>query len=153
LIDLYRDAWTRAGHPPEGLKVGINTFGFVGETTQEAKEGFFPGWQHVFASSAVERGWSPPSRDQFEAMCGPGGVFLIGDPQTVAAKAIEANDVLGGLSRISFQLGVALLPHETMKRAIQLLGTEVGPTVRQATAADRISPAEPRVAGPKGTHV
>lgn len=153
LVDLYRKAWKQAGHPPEGCKVGINTFGFVGETSQQAKDAFFPGWQHLFALSAVERGWAPPSRAQFEATCGPGGVFLIGDPETVAAKAIEANEVLGGLSRISFQLGVALLPHETMKHAIQLLGTEVGPAVRQVTEADRSCPVEPQAAGPKRTAV
>ena len=61
-----------------------------------------------------------------------GGVFLIGDPATVARKIIAANDALGGLSRVSFQLGTTLLPHSTMKRAITLLGEHVVPRLRKA---------------------
>src|SRR5437868_12712934 len=36
LIDRYREAGLRAGHPPDQLKVGLHCFGFVGEPTQQA---------------------------------------------------------------------------------------------------------------------
>jgi len=132
LVDLYRDAWSKAGHPPEDCRVGINTFGLVSDTTKAAKEQFFPGWQYLLGEVGRERGWSRPTREQFEATCGPFGAFLIGDPQTVAAKAVAASEALGGVSRISLQLGTALLPHATMTRAIELLGAEVAPMVRAA---------------------
>jgi hypothetical protein len=67
-------------------------------------------------------------------MCGPHGSFLIGSPETVAAKAIAANPVLGGISRISLQLGTMLLPHDVMRRAIELLGTEVAPAIRKGAS-------------------
>lgn len=134
LIALYRAAWHAAGHPPEQCRVGINTFGMVAETTQAAKEAFYPGWQSIFARVGRERGWAPPTRAQFEHMCGPDGTFLIGDPQTVAAKTIAANAVLGGVSRVSFQLGTALLPHRVTTDAIRLLGSEVAPIVRAGGA-------------------
>ena len=41
------------------------------------------------------------------------------------------NGVLGGLSRITFQMGVSALPHERMSRSIELLGTRVAPIVRK----------------------
>jgi hypothetical protein len=40
------------------------------------------------------------------------------------------NEVLGGISRITFQMGVSTLPHEKMLRAIEILGTQVAPIVR-----------------------
>jgi hypothetical protein len=42
------------------------------------------------------------------------------------------NEVLGGLSRITFQMGVSALPHEKMLRLIELLGTQVAPIVRNS---------------------
>ncbi|AIC28008.1 MULTISPECIES: LLM class flavin-dependent oxidoreductase [Rhizobium] len=130
LIDLYRDAGRRAGHGPEMLRVGIHAMGFVGETNAAAKEAFFPGWAHLTAKIGRERGWSRPTRQQFEAMAGPDGAFLVGDPATVSAKMLRASEELGGISRITFQMSTASLEPAAMKRSIELLGTEVAPVVR-----------------------
>ncbi|KKX26216.1 LLM class flavin-dependent oxidoreductase [Rhizobium sp. LC145] len=132
LVDLYREAGSRAGHSPEVLKIGVHAMGFVGETDTAAKDAFFPGWAHLTSKIGRERGWSPPSRQQFEAMAGPEGVFLVGDPQTVAAKMLQASETLGGVSRITFQMSTASLDTAAMKRSIELLGTEVAPIVRAA---------------------
>ena len=43
LIDLYREAWARAGHPQDQLKVGVHSLGYVADTTQQAADEFFPG--------------------------------------------------------------------------------------------------------------
>lgn len=135
LVDLYREAGRRAGHPPSRLRVGVHALGFVGATTSQAKDAFFPGWAQMFTTIGRERGWSPSTRAQFEVMCGPGGAFLVGDPETVAAKMLAASETLGGLSRITFQMSSASLDHEAMKTSIELLGTEVAPRVRARTAA------------------
>jgi probable LLM family oxidoreductase len=134
LVELYRDAGAQAGHSPEQLKVGIHAMGFVGETNTAAKDAFFPGWAHLTATIGRERGWSPPTRQQFDAMAGPHGAFLVGDPATVAATMLQASDVLGGLSRITFQMSTASLDTTAMQRSIELLGTEVAPIVRAAHA-------------------
>jgi hypothetical protein len=65
-------------------------------------------------------------------MLGPRGAFLIGDPERVAEKILILNESLGGISRISFQMSIAALPHKQMLRAIELLGTKVAPLVRVA---------------------
>src|SRR4029453_9886247 len=36
LVDLYREAAARAGHPPERLKVGMHSPGYVAATTKDA---------------------------------------------------------------------------------------------------------------------
>lgn len=135
LVDVYRDAGRQAGHDPEKLIVGIHAMGFVGETDLAAGDAFFPGWAQLMKSVGRERGWSPPTRRQFDEMAGPDGAFLVGDPATVADKMLRASEDLGGVSRITFQMSTAALDTAAMKRAIELLGTEVAPIVRAGRAA------------------
>jgi len=68
-------------------------------------------------------------------LSGPTGALLIGDAETVAKKIIYVNEVLGGLSRITFQMGVSALPHEKILRAVEILGTRVTPIVRKELTA------------------
>jgi probable LLM family oxidoreductase len=131
LIDLYREAGRRAGHSAEKLIVGLHAIGFLGETTQEAADDFYPGYAHTFTEIGKERGWPPATRTQFDALRGPTGALLIGDARTVAEKVLYVNEVLGGLSRITFQMGVSALPHEKMLRSIELLGTRIAPILRR----------------------
>ena len=135
LIDLYREAGRQAGHPPEALSVGVHAIGFVADTFEAAADAFFPGWSYMFTTIGGERGWPPATRAQFEAMCGPVGAFLIGDPETVARKALYVHEVLGGVSRLTFQMSSAVLEHEAMIRSIELLGQKVAPSVRAALSA------------------
>jgi probable LLM family oxidoreductase len=136
LIDLYREAGVRSGHKPEQLKVGLHMIGFVADTAKEAADVFFPGYAHTFTEIGKERGWPPTTRAQFDALRGPKGALLIGDVDTVAKKIVYVNEALGGVTRITFQMGVSTLPHLKMLRAIELLGTGVAPAVnKQLTAA------------------
>jgi probable LLM family oxidoreductase len=136
LIDLYREAGVRSGHKPEQLKVGLHMIGFVGDTTKEAADVFFPGYAQTFTEIGKERGWPPTTRAQFDALRGPAGALLIGDVDTVAKKILYVNEALGGVTRITFQMGVSAVPQPKMLRAIELLGTGVAPAVnKQLTAA------------------
>jgi alkanesulfonate monooxygenase SsuD/methylene tetrahydromethanopterin reductase-like flavin-dependent oxidoreductase (luciferase family) len=130
LIDLYREAGRRAGHSSEKLAVGLHSVGFLADTTDEAAEIFFPGYAHTFTEIGKERGWPPATRAQFDTQRGPTGALLIGDAKTVAKKILYVNHVLGGISRVTFQMGVSTLPHEKMLHAIEILGTQVAPIVR-----------------------
>jgi probable LLM family oxidoreductase len=134
LIELYREAGRRAGHPAEKLTVGLHSIGFLGDTTAQAADDFYPGYAHTFTEIGKERGWPPTTRAQFDAVRGPTGALLIGDAETVAKKILYVNEVLGGISRITFQMGVSTLPHRKMLRAIEILGTLVAPIVRKELA-------------------
>jgi probable LLM family oxidoreductase len=130
-IELYREAGRRAGHAPEQLRVGLHCIGFLGDTTQQAANDFFPGYAHTFTEIGKERGWPPTTRAQFDATRGPKGALIIGDAETVTNKILYINEALGGVSRITFQMGVSTLPHGKMMHAIELLGTRVAPMVRE----------------------
>ena len=59
LVDLYRQAGRRAGHSAEKLIVGLHAIGFLGDTTQEAAEDFYPGYAHTFTTIGKERATNP----------------------------------------------------------------------------------------------
>jgi alkanesulfonate monooxygenase SsuD/methylene tetrahydromethanopterin reductase-like flavin-dependent oxidoreductase (luciferase family) len=134
LIDLYREAGERAGHPSDQLKVGVHSLGYVAATTQAAADDFFPGYARAIGDIGKERGWPPPTRAGFDAQRGPHGALLIGDPDEVTEKIIRHSEALGGISRITFQMNAASLPHAKLMKAIETIGTRVAPALREQFA-------------------
>lgn len=134
LIDLYREAGRQAGHSSHQLKVGIHSLGYVAKTTKEAIDDFYPGYAHTFTEIGKERGWPEMTRADFDAQRGPQGALLVGDPEEVIDKIIRHSKNLGGISRITFMMNPASLPHEKLMRAIELVGTRVAPSLRSQLA-------------------
>jgi probable LLM family oxidoreductase len=132
LVDLYREAGRQAGHESGKLRVGVHAIGFLGRTTQEAADDFYPGFAQTFTKIGKERGWRATTRAQFDATRGPAGAYLVGDAETVAQKILHFNKALGGLTRITFQMSVAAMEHAKMARSIEILGRDVVPIVAKA---------------------
>jgi len=135
LIDLYRETGARYGHAPDRLKVGVHALGYVGDTTQEAADAFFPGYARAVTDVGKERGWPPVTRASFDAQRGPHGALLIGSPDEVVEKIHRHSDALGGISRITFQMNVTSLPHASLMRAIERIGTSVAPALQEQVDA------------------
>lgn len=135
LVDLYRKAGAGAGHAPAQLRVGLHMLGYVADTSRQAADDFFPGYARAFTEIGRERGWPPVTRRHFDALLGPSGALLVGDPDSVSAKILAVSTALGGVDRVSFQMSVASLSHAKMLRAIELLGTRVKPRLHDTRAA------------------
>lgn len=131
LVDLYREAGKRAGFKSEQLKVGMHSLGYVANTTQEAIDDFYPGYAESMTKVGKERGWPPMTRARFEAQAGPKGALLVGSAEEVAEKILRHSNALGGISRLTFQMDSAELPHEKLMQAIELIGTRLKPLVLQ----------------------
>jgi probable LLM family oxidoreductase len=131
LVDLYKRAWTQAGHPAGGMKVGIHALGYVAETDKQAADDFFPGYAQAFTEIGKERGWPPVTRRQFDALLTDSGALIVGGPETVIKKVKHYDDVLGGVARLDFQMSVASLSKEMLLRSTRLLGGEVRPAFVQ----------------------
>jgi probable LLM family oxidoreductase len=129
LVDLYREAGKRAGFSSEQLKVGLHSLGHVAKTSQEAIDDFYPGYAESMTKIGKERGWPPMTKARFEAQAGPRGALLIGSVEEVAEKILRHSDALGGISRLTFQMDSAELPHEKLMQAIELIGTRLKPLV------------------------
>jgi probable LLM family oxidoreductase len=134
LVDLYWEAGDRAGFSRDQLKVGVHSLGYVAETTQKAADEFFPGYARAFTDIGKERGWRPVTRADFDAQRGPQGALLVGSPDEVAEKILRHSEALGGISRITFQMNAASLPHTKLMKAIELLGTKVAPVLHREMA-------------------
>ena len=135
LIDLYRETGQRYGHSLDRLKVGVHALGYVAETTQEAADEFFPGYARAVTDVGKERGWPPVTRAGFDAQRGPHGALLIGNPEEVAEKIHRHSEALGGISRLTFQMNAASLPHAKLMRAIEAIGTRVAPALKGELSA------------------
>lgn len=132
LINFYREAGRSAGYVPNRLKVGIHALGYVAGTTKQAVEDFFPGYAKAFTEIGKERGWPPVTRAGFEALRGPTGALMVGDPDNVVEKILHYHEALGGISRMTFQMSVASLPHAKIMKSIEMIGARVIPALRKA---------------------
>jgi probable LLM family oxidoreductase len=130
LVDLYREAGKKAGYRPEQLKVGMHSLGYVANTTQQALDEFYPGYAEAMTKVGKERGWPRMTRGRFEAQIGPEGALLVGSVDEVAAKILRHAEALGGISRLTFQMDTAEVPHEKLMQAIELIGTQIKPLVK-----------------------
>ncbi len=129
IVDLYKQAATQAGHDVSKLKVASHSHGFVGETTAEAKDKFFPSTAQAMNVLGRERGWGPYTRNTFEAASSLEGALYVGDAETVAEKIIFLRKNVG-VERFMLHVPVGSMPHDEVLRAIELLGTEVAPIVK-----------------------
>lgn len=77
-----------------------------------------------------ERGWGRYDRSAFDDARSLEGALYVGDPETVARKIIYLRKQVG-ITRFMLHVPVGTMPHEDVMRAIELLGTEVAPRVRE----------------------
>ena len=132
LAALYRRALTELGQPE--LPIGVHSLGYVAETDEEAKEVYWPQWKSALDAVSVERGFMPPTHDQFEGDVADGALY-VGSPETVARKIATTIRTLG-LSRFDLKYDIGRLPLAQRASSIELYGREVAPRVRELLAAE-----------------
>lgn len=133
MVELYRESARRAGHDPATLPVGINSHGFIADTSAGAADEAWPPYADTMGRIGRERGWPPPTRERFEAERAPRGALLVGDPREVIDKILFEHELFGN-TRFLMQMSVGTMPHDRIMRSIELLGTVVAPAVRRALA-------------------
>lgn len=134
VVDLYRQAGAAAGHDPDSLRVSINAHGYVGSTSQEARDTMYPAFKVGMRENNHQRGlgFTMP-RDAFDAQASVAGGLLVGSTQEVIDKLMTYNE-LYGVDRAIFQIGYGGMSQADHLKAIERLGTEVAPVVRRETA-------------------
>ena len=130
-VELYKRALQQYGQPE--LPVGMHSLGFVADSDDEAREIQWPYYKEQFDWAARERGWRPPTYEQFLAEVDHGSMY-VGSPETVANRIAAVMKVLS-LSRFDLAYAVGRIPHERRIATIELYGREVIPRVRELLAA------------------
>lgn len=133
LVGLYRNSAARAGHEPRRLPVSVNSHVYVADTSQQAADEFFPSYAETMTRIGRERGWPPTTRQRFDAARGPHGALAVGSVDQVIEKILFEHDLLHN-ERFLAQVSVGPMEHKKTMRAIELLGTEVAPVVRDEVA-------------------
>jgi probable LLM family oxidoreductase len=133
LAELYRQTAVDSGHSPDALRVGVTSHFYIEPTSQGARNTFFPYYSRYIGNNMPgARGQLLP-RDAFDAWAGPRGALFAGSPQQVIDKILWEHELLGH-DRFLAQIGLGGLPFAATARSIELLATEVLPTIRRETA-------------------
>ncbi|WP_435922965.1 LLM class flavin-dependent oxidoreductase [Paenibacillus sp. DYY-L-2] len=133
LVQLYKKAAAQAGHDVSKLPIASHSHGFVGESTEEAADKFFPSTQYAMNVIGRERGWGHYSRGSFDMARSLEGALYVGDPDTVAEKIIYLRKNVG-ITRFMLHCPLGTMPHDEVMRSVELLGTKVAPKVREEIA-------------------
>lgn len=109
-------------------------------TDAEAADLHYPPHSRVMNRIGRERGWSPTNRAAFDASTTLAGPYVVGSPERVAEKMLHHHELFGH-DRIALQFAIGDIAHADVMRAVELLGTEVAPLVRDEVARRRATPA------------
>ncbi|TCZ78230.1 LLM class flavin-dependent oxidoreductase [Paenibacillus albiflavus] len=133
IVQLYKQAAAEAGHDVSKLPIASHSHGFIADDTQTAIEKFFPSTYAYKNARARELGKSPYQRSEYDAACKFDGPLYVGDPKLIAEKLIHLRKHVG-ITRFFLHVPLGTMPHADVMRAIELLGTEVAPRVREEIA-------------------
>jgi alkanesulfonate monooxygenase SsuD/methylene tetrahydromethanopterin reductase-like flavin-dependent oxidoreductase (luciferase family) len=130
-VELYRAAAEQAGHDAARLPVSINAHGYVGRTSQEARDTMFPYFAQGMADNNHQRGVGMRiPRPAFDAQATPRSGLLVGSTQEIIDKLLTYHQ-LYGVTRAIIQMGFGGMPQQQHLEAIERLGAEVAPVVRR----------------------
>jgi probable LLM family oxidoreductase len=132
-VALYEEALGKFGFGKR--PIGVHSPGHVAETDEQAREELWPHFLEQRTKIGAERGWSPPTRAQFDHEAGPRGALFVGSPETVAQKIAATARTLS-LSRFDLKYSNGPMPHERMLKSIELIGTKVAPRVHELLASE-----------------
>ncbi|MGW3353707.1 LLM class flavin-dependent oxidoreductase [Nonomuraea rubra] len=133
-VQLYRAAAAKSGHDAYALPISINAHGFVGRTSQGARDTMYPYFARGMMDNNHQRGVGLRlPRAAFDAQSSPGAGLLAGSPQEIIDKLLTYHE-LYGITRAIIQMGFGGMPQKQHLEAIELLATEVAPVVRREVA-------------------
>ncbi len=129
LASLYRRAAAQAGH--RTTRLAVSSHGLLADDARQAKEDYAARWLDLMRKGLKNR--FPPRdvpREAFEAEMGPRGAVFAGDAKEAIEKIRWEREVLG-IDRLMLQMDWGGMPYAKVARAVEILGTEVAPAVRQ----------------------
>ncbi|WP_098470372.1 CE1758 family FMN-dependent luciferase-like monooxygenase [Serinibacter salmoneus] len=128
MVDFYRQRFEHYGHGTAGEAiVGLGGQLFLGRTSQEARERFRP---YFNAAPVYGNG---PTLESFSTQT----PLSVGSPAEVIDKTLGFREYAGDYQRQLFLMDHAGLPESLVMEQLEMLGSEVLPTLRAETQARR----------------
>jgi len=132
-VDIYRAAGDAAGHDPDALQVGISTHFYAAASEQDGAAVFEHYRSYLHPETNNGRGFVV-DRATFDAARRRDGALMIGTPEQLTEKLLDAHAALG-ITRFIGQFDWGGLPAARVHESIARLATEIAPAVRAAVSA------------------
>jgi alkanesulfonate monooxygenase SsuD/methylene tetrahydromethanopterin reductase-like flavin-dependent oxidoreductase (luciferase family) len=127
LVDAYRAAGERAGHPGK-LRLGLSTHFFAGADPRSARAVYPYFHEYLRPKTPGGRGFTV-SQSAFEAATSRQGATMVGSADELTDKLLDAKTTLG-LDRLYGQVDWGGLPRGLVEESIARLANEIAPAVR-----------------------
>lgn len=128
LVELYRAAGAAAGHDPAGMRTASGGHVFVGRTSQDAKDAYFPYYADYLSQAPQFAGGM--TRAEFDQRVERR--MMVGSPQEIIDRILDHHQLLG-IDRFLAQIEVGGMPESMVNESLELYATEVAPVVRRET--------------------
>ncbi|MBU8914874.1 LLM class flavin-dependent oxidoreductase [Bacillus sp. FJAT-29953] len=132
IVDVYRKTATEAGFAQDDLKVAVTGHAFISETSQLAKDIYFPYYANYRGFFNQEHGVNAMAREEFDKLTGPDTALFVGSPQEITEKILRQYELFGH-QRFMAQMDIGGMPFKKVAESIELLATKVAPVVRRET--------------------
>lgn len=133
LVEVYREAGSRAGHDQEKLQIAVTSHGYIAKTSQQAMDEFYPYYANYYKHFMRRSGRdSNITFGDFEQLVGPDQGLFVGSPQQIIEKILRQHELFGH-NRFIAQIDIGGLPYSKVAAAIELLAAEVAPVIRKET--------------------
>ncbi|MBL3626166.1 MULTISPECIES: LLM class flavin-dependent oxidoreductase [Bacillus] len=133
LVDKYREAASKAGHPPENVKVAVTGHMFISKTNEQAIQEFYPYhsnyWSHVHSYHGIDE---PLTKEDFERASGKETALFVGSSQQIIEKIMHQYELFGH-QRFLAQIDIGGMPFKKAAENIERLAAEVAPVIRKET--------------------
>lgn len=135
LADIYRQSAVEAGHDPGSLKIAVTGHAFISETTQQAKDEFFPYYSNYWYDLNRQHGMESQrmTRDDFERLSAPETALFVGSSQQIIEKILQQYELFGH-QRFLAQMDIGGMPFKKVAENIERLAVEVAPVIRHETS-------------------
>lgn len=131
LVEIYRQAAVQAGHNPDALNVSVTGHAYIAETTQQARDEFYPYYANYWSYVNRQRGMSTHiTKADFEQMSSPETALFVGSPQQVIEKILKQYELYKH-QRFIAQIDIGGLPFTKVAKNIEWLATKIAPVVRR----------------------
>ncbi|MED1791378.1 LLM class flavin-dependent oxidoreductase [Brevibacillus nitrificans] len=131
LVDMYRLAGSNHGHDLSKLRVAVSSHGYVAETSQQARDEFYPYYsQYFYQFSGKRTGVGRIPRSDFDYSARQATVLAVGSPEQLIEKILHQHELFGH-TRLMLQMDIGGMPYEKVAKSIELLATKVAPVVRR----------------------
>jgi probable LLM family oxidoreductase len=129
-VELYHRAAEQAGHERSKLRLAVSGHMYVGKTSQQARDEFYPYYSRYFQQGGASFAANGFPREAYDAWIAQG--LPVGSPQQVIDAIMRRVELLG-IDRFMGQIDLGNLPWEMTMGSLELYMTEVAPVVRRET--------------------